>query len=62
MYLYLAEDLVPSDGHRLGPDEDERLTLERVPWRDALAGAERGKYRDAKTLVGLYWLGRLRGG
>ncbi len=62
MHLYLAEDLVPADGDRLGPDEDERLTLERVPWRDALAGAERGEYRDAKTLVGLYWLGRLRVG
>ena len=62
MHLYLAEDLVPADKDRLGPDEDERLTLERLPWRDALAAAERGEYLDAKTLVGLFWLGRLRGG
>jgi ADP-ribose pyrophosphatase len=62
MHLYLAEDLVPADEDRLGPDEDERLTLERLPWRDALEAAVRGEFLDAKTLVGLFWLGRLRGG
>jgi ADP-ribose diphosphatase len=60
MHLYLATDLRLADGERLRPDEDERLELERVPWRDALAAAERGEYRDAKTLVGLLWLARLR--
>ena len=61
MHLYLATDLRPADGDRLGPDEDEHLLLEKVPWRDALAAAERGEYRDGKTLVGLFWLARLRG-
>jgi ADP-ribose pyrophosphatase len=61
MHLYLATDLRAADGERLQPDEDENLELERVPWRDALAAAERGEYRDAKTLVGLLWLARLRG-
>ena len=62
MHLYLATDLRPAaeDG-RLGPDEDERLLVERVPWRDALADAERGEIVDAKSLVGLFWLARLRG-
>ena len=62
MHLYLATDLRPADGHRLGPDEDEHLLLERLPWRDALAAAERGEIADAKSLVGLLWLARDRTG
>ena len=61
MHLYLATDLRPADGDRLGPDADEHLELERMPWRDAVAAAEAGEFRDAKTLVALLWLGRLRG-
>ena len=61
MHLYLATDLVPASGDgRLGPDEDERLILEWRPWRDALAAVERGEIRDAKSIVGLFWLDRLR--
>jgi ADP-ribose pyrophosphatase len=61
MHLFLATDLVPAhpDG-RLGPDEDERLILEWLPWRDAVAAAEDGRIRDAKSIVGLLWLARLR--
>jgi ADP-ribose pyrophosphatase len=61
MHLYLATDLRPADGHRLGPDEDEHLLLERLPWRDALAAADRGELADAKSLVGLLWFARERG-
>ena len=60
MHLYLATDLRPADGERLGPDEDEHLLLEAVPVADAVAAAERGEFMDAKTLVGLLWLGRHR--
>ena len=60
MHLYLATDLRPADGDRLAPDEDERLLLERMPWRDAVAAAERGEMRDAKTMVALLWLARQR--
>jgi ADP-ribose pyrophosphatase len=60
MHLYLATDLEPADADRLGPDEDERLELERVPFEEALAAAERGEIVDAKSLVGLFWLDRLR--
>ena len=61
MHLYLAADLEPAeeDG-RLGPDEDERLILEWRPWQDAVAAADRGEIRDAKSIVGLFWLERLR--
>lgn len=62
MHLYLAGDLVPAHADRLGPDEDEHLELEAVPWREAVAMAERGDIVDAKSIVGLFWLARLRGG
>jgi ADP-ribose pyrophosphatase len=60
MHLYLATDLTSAhpDG-RLGPDDDERLIVEWLPWRDAVAAIERGEIRDAKTIVGLFWLARL---
>jgi ADP-ribose pyrophosphatase len=61
MQLYLATDLTAADGDRLGPDEDERLELLRVPFADAVAMAERGEIADAKSLVGLLWVARLRG-
>jgi ADP-ribose pyrophosphatase len=61
MHLYLATDLAPAAAEgRLGPDEDERLILEWRPWREAIAAVERGEIRDAKSIVGLFWLERLR--
>ena len=59
MHLYLATDLTPAHDNRLGPDEDERLLLERIPFADAVALAERGEIVDAKSLVALLWLDRL---
>ena len=59
MHLYLATDLQPAHEDRLGPDEDERLQLERVPWQDAIDRAERGDIADAKSLIALLWLDRL---
>ena len=61
MHLYLAEDLTPAHEGRLGPDEDERLELERTPLAEAVAMAERGDFADAKSIVGLLLVGRLRG-
>ena len=58
MHLYLATDLRPIEDYS-GPDVDERLEVERIPWRDAVAMAESGEIRDAKTLVGLLRLARL---
>jgi ADP-ribose pyrophosphatase len=59
MHLYLATELEPADADRLGPEEDERLELVRLPFADAVAAAERGEINDAKSLVGLLWLDRL---
>lgn len=58
MHLYLATDLEPIEGYS-GPDIDERLDVVRLPWRDAVAMAEQGDIRDAKTIVGLLRLARL---
>ncbi|HUQ44444.1 MAG TPA: NUDIX hydrolase [Candidatus Limnocylindria bacterium] len=60
MHLYLATDLRPADAGGLGPDEDERLELEAVPFPEAVAMAERGDLPDAKSLVGVLWVARLR--
>ena len=38
----------------------ERLELERWPWRDAVAAVDRGEIEDAKSIVGLFWLARLK--
>ncbi len=62
MHLYLATDLRVADGDRLTPDADEHLLLERVPVADAIAAAERGDFRDGKTILSLLWLARLGGG
>jgi ADP-ribose diphosphatase len=62
MHLYLAEELSAAHEGRLGPDEDERLELERMPLRRAVELAEQGGFADAKSIVGLLLVGRLLGG
>jgi ADP-ribose diphosphatase len=62
MHLYLATDLTAAGDDRLLPAADERLHLVRLPWREAVAAVERGEIADAKSIVGLFWLARLRGG
>jgi ADP-ribose pyrophosphatase len=62
IHLYLATDLATAGEGRLGPDEGERLELYPIPFPDALAMAERGEIRDAKSLVGLLRVARLREG
>jgi 8-oxo-dGTP pyrophosphatase MutT (NUDIX family) len=61
MHLYLATDLVEVHPEgRLDHDEDERLILEWLPWQAAVEAAETGLIEDAKSIVGLFWLGRLK--
>lgn len=63
IFLYLASDLTPARSGARAPDDDEALEIVRVPWREAVAAAERGEIRDGKSLVGLLWLARrLEGG
>jgi ADP-ribose pyrophosphatase len=61
MHLYLATDLTSTHEGVLTPDEDERLELRAIPFGEALAMAERGELVDAKTLIGLFSVARLRG-
>jgi ADP-ribose pyrophosphatase len=60
MHLYLATELRPAAEDRLSPDEDERIELERLPWREAVEAATTGRVVDAKSILGLLWLDRLK--
>lgn len=62
MHLYLATGLggIGADDDRLGPDEDERLELRRVPLDEAVRMVERGELEDAKSILGILWLDHLR--
>jgi ADP-ribose pyrophosphatase len=60
MHLYLATDLTSAHEDRLGPDEDEWLLLDRLSFDEAVAAVERGEISDAKSMVGLLWVARVR--
>ena len=48
--IYLAQDLSQGQTH---PDEDEFLSLVRMPLEEAVAMIMRGEIRDGKTICGL---------
>ena len=48
--IYLAQELSQGQTH---PDEDEFLSLVRMPLEDAVAMIMRGEIRDSKTICGL---------
>jgi ADP-ribose pyrophosphatase len=62
MHLYLATGLdgVADHDGRLAPDEDEHLELSRVTIDEALAMVDAGEISDAKSILGILWLERLR--
>ena len=60
MHLYLATGLTSAHEGALQPDDDERLELRPIPFADAVAMAERGELRDAKSIIGVLWVARLR--
>ncbi len=61
MHLYLATDLAAvADDTRLAPDEDEELELRRLPVDEALSLVDTGAIADAKSILGILWLDRLR--
>jgi ADP-ribose pyrophosphatase len=61
MHLYLATGIAGADGDdRLAPDEDERLELRHVTLDAALEMVEQGAIADAKSILGVLWLDRLR--
>jgi ADP-ribose pyrophosphatase len=57
IHLFLAEQLTPG---AMDLEADEQLVPHILPLAQALAWAGDGTIRDAKTLVGLFWLERLR--
>ena len=50
LYAFLAAGLFPNP---LAPDDDERITVERVPFAEAVRMARAGELNDAKTLATL---------
>ncbi|HEV7214104.1 MAG TPA: NUDIX hydrolase [Chloroflexota bacterium] len=50
IHLYLAEELTPARGQL---DEDEAITVERLPLTEIPAQIAAGAIRDAKTIAGL---------
>ena len=58
MHMYMATDATADPDHT-GPDDDERLIVDKMSFDDALAKADDGTIRDAKTLIGLYLVDRL---
>jgi ADP-ribose pyrophosphatase len=56
--LFLATELVPALTDRLSPDEDERIRLVPLAWRDAVAAVEAGVIEDSKSVAGILLLAR----
>jgi ADP-ribose pyrophosphatase len=62
MHLYLATGIAGADADgRLAPDEDERLELYHLTIDEALERIATGEICDAKTILGVLWVDRLRG-
>jgi ADP-ribose pyrophosphatase len=57
IHLYLAEQLTPGP---MNLEADEQLQPHTIPLAQALAWATDGTIRDAKTIIALFWLERLR--
>jgi ADP-ribose pyrophosphatase len=50
VHIFWARNLVWDP---LGPDADEFLEVEVIPWQEALQMAEKGQFGDAKTALGI---------
>ena len=57
MHLDVATGLTAGETAREEGEEIENLL---VPWDEAIAMIFRGEIQDAKTIVGLLWVDRLR--
>ena len=56
--LFVATDLEPAGNDRLSPDEDERIRLVRLHWRDAIDAIEAGVIEDSKSIAGILLVAR----
>lgn len=59
MHVFLAEDLEDAQAEA---DEDEEIVIVRKPLAEAVGMAERGEFRDAKTIAGVLLAARRLGG
>ena len=59
MHMYLATGLTAGETAREEGEEIENLL---VPWAEAIGMIASGQIKDAKTIVGLLWVDRLRRG
>jgi len=57
MHLYLATGLTAGE---TALEEGEEIENLLVPWDEAIAMIFRREIQDAKTIVGLLWVDRLR--
>jgi ADP-ribose pyrophosphatase len=55
MHVFLARELYPSS---LPADEDEAIEIVKLPWAEAITLAERGEFKDSKSLITLMWASR----
>ena len=58
MEIFLARELREVDHDRHGP-EDRHMTIERIPFDEALSMVADGRIDDAKTVIGLLLTERL---
>lgn len=58
MYLYIAHQLTLAEA---SPEEDESITVEKIPFAEALQKIESGDIVDAKSIVGVLRVARLLG-
>lgn len=58
IHLFLARNLTWDP---LTPDADEFLSVEAIPWEEAVSKAEQGFFADGKTIIGILWAnGRIK--
>ncbi len=58
MYLYIAHRLTLAEA---SPEEDETITVEKIPFAEAVQKIESGEIVDAKSIVGILRVARLLG-
>lgn len=56
MYLYVAHQLTLAEA---SPEEDEAITLEKIPFAEAVQKIESGEIVDAKSIVAILRVARL---
>lgn len=59
LYIYLAKKLRPENDH---PDAEEFIETFSVSLTELLAWVRQGRITDAKTIIGAFWLEKIRSG